>query len=211
MSQSSSGYALLSALIAVAIATPASAQARFEFGPLVAAYSPMSSFEPAAYYSTALPNSPGNLGGTAWGGQARLWLSRRLGVQVQAAEARSSVGGGPTPGGNFAPTGAQVVMASAQGLYRPALGRIPLWLSAGAGVVHHGGVAYSRYGSPTQMTGALGVGSAIPLWGGFRANLGLTTLLYHFDLKDSTGVSLERGFMTDALLSLGVTWSWHSH
>ena len=186
------------------------AQVRLEFGPLAALYAPQGSFQPASYYTTWLPNSPSDLTGLAWGGEARLWFARRLGVQLQAAEAFSSVGGGITPRGPVAAMPARVFTLTTQALYNvySAPERARVWLSAGAGLVRHGGAAYARYGTPIQVTGVLGLGYATPIRRRLNATLGITTMLYSFDLRDSTGTSLERGFQTDALLHVGLTWGW---
>lgn len=190
--------------------TPATAQVRFELGPLLALYAPTGSFQPASYYTTSLPNSPSDLTGLAWGGQARLWLARRLGVQLQVAEAFSSVRGVITPAGPRAATPARILTLTTQALYNvySAPEKAHVWLSAGAGLVRHGGAAYAPYGAPSQVTGVLGLGSAIPIRHRLNATLGITMMLYSFDLKDSTGTSLERGFQTDALLHVGLSWGW---
>src|SRR5437773_1951962 len=80
--------------ILVTVLTPAAfAQARVEVGPLLALYAPVSGFQPAPYYTTRLPNSPGDLSGLAWGGEGRFWLTQRAGLQLQIASASSMVGG----------------------------------------------------------------------------------------------------------------------
>ena len=191
-------------------ATPLPAQSRIEVGPLLALYAPASHFQPAPYYSTALPNSPSDLTGVAWGGQGRIWFTPRFGLQLQAASASSTVGGGATPGGFFPGTTARVFTASAQGLWAPfATPRnVQLWLSAGAGLVRHGGRAYERYGSPVQLATALGFGVSLPFGSHLAANLGVSTLLYNIDVSDSTGTSLEHGLQVDPLFHAGISLRW---
>jgi hypothetical protein len=191
-------------------AAPLPAQARIEFGPLVALYAPAGAFQPAPYYSTALPNSPSDLSGVAWGGQSRIWFSPRAGVQLQVSSASSTVGGGNTPGGSFPGRPARVLMASAQFLWAfPASHHnLQVWLSGGGGVIRHGGTAYERYGSPVQLGTALGFGAALPLGNHLVANLGMTTLLYNIDVSDSTGTSLEHGLQVDPLIHAGVSLRW---
>src|SRR2546422_4439808 len=58
----SSARCVLAALT-VTLAGPAAAQTRLEVGALLGLYAPASSFQPASYYSTALPNSPSDLTG----------------------------------------------------------------------------------------------------------------------------------------------------
>ena len=205
----SSARCVLTALT-VTLAGPAAAQTRLEVGALLGLYAPASSFQPASYYSTALPNSPSDLAGLAWGGQGRLWLSLRFGMQLQVASASSNVGGGNTPGGPAPATPARVLTTSAQLAYKllaPANGA-QVWCSAGPGLVRHGGPAYSRYGSPTQFATAFGLGSAVPISSRLSADFGLTTFLYNLDVSDSTGASLEHGFQVDPLLHAGITLHW---
>jgi hypothetical protein len=148
--------------------------------------------------------------GLAWGAQGRLWVTRRVGLQLQIASASSSVGGGTTPVGVLTPTPVRVMTGTAQVLFdlHPA-GATRLWVSSGVGLVRHGGLAYARYGSPTQATGVLGLGSSIPLHRHLKVSLGLTTLLYSFTLRDSAATAVERGFQVDALAHLGLVWALH--
>jgi hypothetical protein len=197
--------------LVVMFGTAAPAQIRFDVGPLVAFYAPLSAFQPAPYYSISLPNSPGELGGVAWGGQGRVWFTQRFGVQLQVASARSTVAGGNTPEHFVASTPASVLTASLQALYNPASTprKARLWLNAGVGLVRHGGTAYAPYGAPVQFATAFGFGSAIPLSSsGLQANLGVTTLLYSIDVSDNTGTSLEHGFQVDPLIHAGLSWGW---
>ncbi len=177
---------------------------------------PAGSFEPASIYSTILPGKPSDLSGLAWGVEGRVWFGRRLGVQLQVAEASSTIGAINTPAGfTSGPTPAQVQFVTAQALYNfyPSPEDARLWLSAGTGVVRHGGVAYDHYGDPTQMAGVAGFGYAILIGHGLSATVGETTLLYLFDLPMPPGLernpgSLEHGFQVDALLHLGLSWGW---
>jgi hypothetical protein len=86
----------------------------------------------------------------------------------------------------------------------PASSRSRLWVSAGGGAIHHSGSAYERYGSPTHATGVLGLGSSIALPYGLGANVGLTSLFYHWELSD-LGVVYQRGFEKDVLWHAGLT------
>jgi hypothetical protein len=202
---------LLATVTAAGALVPATAaQTRFEVEPLVALYAPLGGFKLAPYYTTSLPNSPGDLTGLAWGGQGRLWFTPQVGVQLEVASSASRVGGGNTPGGPVASSAARVLTASVQVLYNPALAahRPRVWLSGGVGIVRHGGAVYAPYGAPVQFATALGFGSAIPLRPGLQANLGVTTLLYSIDVSDSAGTSLEHGFQVDPLIHAGLSWGW---
>lgn len=203
-------YILATWVCALTLARPALSQDRFELGPLLGFYAPAGSFQPAPYYSTALPQAPGDMSALALGAQARLWLAGRVGIQLQGAIASSQVGGGATPGGMSPPYSVHVLTITAQALYNfyPA-GRTRLWASGGAGLIRHGGAAYAPYGSPSQVAGVLGVGSALPLTARLNADLGLTTLFYSFNLKDSTATSIQQGFQVDPLVHVGLSWGWH--
>ncbi len=58
----------------------------------------------------------------------------------------------------------------------------------------------------------LGLGSAIRIRGGLSADLGLTSMIYNFDIGGITatdpGLS-ERGTQLDLLLHAGLSYSWH--
>ena len=205
-----SPISLVAAVLASGLAAAASAQARVELGPLLALYTPMSGFRPASYYTTSLPNSPGDLSGLAWGGDARLWFTQRAGLQLQIASASSRVGGGNTPGGPVSSTPARVLTASVQVLYTVATAArgTRLWIGGGVGVVRHGGAAYAPYGAPAQLATVLGLGSAIPIGRHLNATVGLTTFLYSIDVSDSAGTTLEHGAQVDPLVHAGLAWSW---
>jgi hypothetical protein len=202
------------ALIAVvsAIAAPATgtAQVRVELGPFVAAYAPLGSFRANDYVSTALPTKPSYLGGLAWGAQGRFWLNPRVGIQLQAAVAASRFGGGVnTPAGfTTTPKDAHVVALTAQVAYRPLRSSSALVLSAGVGVVRHGGEAYGwpalRGLNPFAL--ALGVGSDLHIGHWLTATLGVTTLLYDLDVHDDFNQHFERGFQADLLPHVTLAW-----
>jgi hypothetical protein len=205
-----SRISLVAPVLVTVLAPAASAQARVELGPFLAFYTPLSSFELAPYYTTRLPHSPGDLSGAAWGGEARLWLTQRAGLQLQIAAASSTVGGGNTPGGPASSTPARVLTASAQALYTvpPCAHTARIWIGGGLGVVRHGGAAYAPYRAPTQLATVLGLGSAIPIGRHLNATVGVTTFLYSIDVSDSAGTALEHGAQVDPLVHAGLAWSW---
>jgi hypothetical protein len=206
-----------SVLIALALvsAVPAwlSAQSSFDLGPTLGYYLPTGRFEPASVYVTSLPRRPADLRGPAVGGQAHLWLNRRVGIEIRAAVASSTIRGVATPGGMSSPTRARVFTAEALGLWNllPLSERSRFWLSAGPGLVRHGGDAYADFGSPVDAAGVMGVGAAIRLVGRLRATGEASVLLYSFDLAMPPDLrlnpgSLQRGFQRDAQLQIGLGW-----
>lgn len=206
---------LLATLAGVAlIAAPLQAQTSFEVGPLFGYYLPTGSFESASVYSTALPRKPSDLAGFAWGGEARAWFGGRLGVAAQSFIASSDVGGGVTPAGVLGATSARVLTFTVQGLLdlSPASERYRLWLGAGPGLVRHEGDAYAPYGSPTDLAGTVGAGVNLPIFSDLSVTAGASALFYMLDvpmplmLQENPG-SLERGFQTDLLFRLGLSWA----
>jgi hypothetical protein len=207
--------ALLAGVLALAGAcgTPLRAQPSFDVGPLFGYYRPMGSFDPASVGVTSLPTRPSDLSGTAWGGLAQLWFTRRLGVEAQASVASSTIGLVETPDGPRGPTPAQVLSVTAQALLNlsaePSLYR--LWLSAGPGLVRHGGSSYAPFGSPSNLAAVLGAGFSVPIGIGLSATAGATAQFYDFNMKMPPGLqanpgSLESGFQKDALVHVGLTW-----
>lgn len=88
-----------------------------------------------------LPDRPGDNAGTAPGVDARLWLGR-LGVGVLLAQARAEVPLVTPPGGPVGPTPIRVSLVAAQVLYSVLEGPAArIWVTAGGGAAHHGGVA----------------------------------------------------------------------
>lgn len=203
---------LLIPFLALLVA-PLRAQTSLDVGPLAGYYRPLGNFTPASVYSTSLPSRPGDLSGGAWGGTAQLAFRGRLGVEAQAAVARSTIPSVITPEGSSHPTGAQVLVVSSQVEYdvSPDPRRYRIWVGAGPAVVRHGGDAYNAYGAPTSAAGALGIGVTAPIGAHVRLAAGATTLLYSLtvkmppELRGNPG-SLEHGFQTDALLHLGIRW-----
>jgi len=203
---------LWTAAVSLGIAAPraASGQVSLELGPLVAAYAPLGAFGPYDATSTAYPTRPGDLAGVAWGAEGRVWFNSRVGVQVQGAVATSRFGGGVFLPNGFttSPSEAQVVTVTAQVVYRPLAGRLPLLLTAGAGVVSHQGDAYSW---PTVQglsapAVALGLGFELPISRRLAATFGVTALLYSLDVHDEFGQRYEHGFQTDLIPYVSLAW-----
>ncbi|MBK5189355.1 MAG: hypothetical protein JJD97_14020 [Gemmatimonadaceae bacterium] len=195
------------------LANGAAAQIRVELGASVGLYSPLGSFQPASVYSMALPNGPDQLSGSAVGGELRLWIVPRIGVELAGATSSSSVGGGNTPEGYAPSTPARVSTGTAQLLFRVTReeSRMRMWLGAGAGAVQHGGKAYDAFGNPVNYGGVLGVGGAMRLSGGLSADFGVTSMIYHLNIRGTpaTDVGLsERGRQVDLVLRTGLSYGW---
>ncbi len=188
----------------------ASAQVRFEAGPVVGVYAPLGSFRPPPFFSTGLPGSPSDLAGPTVGAAARLWAGRHLGVQLEVAAAYSHVGGGATPAGVLPGTSARVCIGTAQLLVNllGSTGPRRVWLSGGSGLVNHGGEAYGPYQGRTHLAGVLGVGASLPIGAKLSFSAGLTTLLYSMAIRDAMGNKVESGTQFDGQLATGLSWNW---
>lgn len=194
-------------MCALVIPSAARAQGSVEIGSLFAFYAPAGSYHhPAGYFRAGTPQRPSDNGGPAWGVEGRLWVNRRLGVQLQGVTSSADHGTFYTPGGGAIASSTRVTSVTAQAVYllSPASTARRFWLSAGGGMIRHSGSSYVVYGSLNDPVGALGLGSSIPLWHGLAANLGVSSLLYHWDLRDENGL-YQRGFQTDVLAHAGLT------
>jgi hypothetical protein len=206
--------ALALAIATIASASTAVAQMKVELGATIGRYNPLGSFQPADAYSTALPNTPGTLAGAALGGQLRVWVAPRIGIELAGSTASSTIPGGFTPGGFVPGTNARVSMGSAQLLYRITGddSRARVWLGAGGGAIQHGGDAYASFGKPVNYGGVFGVGSAIRITGGLNADVGVSSMIYNLDIRGDAATDpglRERGTQVDMLLRTGLSYSWH--
>jgi hypothetical protein len=200
--------------LALVIPVPGAAQVSVEVGPLLGYYRPLGSFEDASVYSTALPRTPQDLSGHAWGGEARVWFGKRVGTELHTSVARSTIPQVNTPAGPRGPTPAQVTTLTVQALLTVtgAPARDQIWISAGMGAIRHGGSAYDRYSAPTDLGPIVGAGARFGLTRQLHATVGFSTLVYMFDLPMPPELrlnpgSLERGRQVDLLVHLGVGWT----
>lgn len=194
-------------ILALVIPAAAEAQQSVEVGPLFGFYAPVGTYHHEAdYFRVGTPEHPDENRGTAWGVEARFWKNRKLGLQVQAVTSSADHPTLNSPAGPIEGSSTQVTSVTAQAVYvlSPASSASRFWLSAGGGVIRHSGAGYVPYGSPTNPAGALGLGAAIALPHGLSANLGIASLLYHWELSDSRGL-YQRGFETDVLMHAGLT------
>jgi hypothetical protein len=195
-------------ICALAFPATASAQSGVEIGPLFALYAPAGSYHhEAGYFRVGTPEHPNENRGSALGAEARFWFNPGLGLQLQGVTSSADHPTVYTPTGAFA-SSTQVTSITAQAVYRPwpAFDRTRFWLSAGGGVIRHSGSAYAPYGSPTRPAGAFGIGSTFRLSRGLSAGIGITSLLYRWELSDNTGI-YQRGFEKDVLAHAGLTFS----
>jgi hypothetical protein len=175
-------------------------------------YRPFGHFDPASVYTTDLPERPEDLRAVAWGGAGHLAIGNRFGVTAQVAKASSRVPEVITPVGPLGPTDASVLLATLQGQYAvSSTPRAQLWLNAGPGLVHHGGTAYARHGSPTSVAGAIGTTLVVPVAPHLQFTANATVLLYVIDVPMPPNLRLnpgrlEHGVQRDALLHAGLSW-----
>jgi hypothetical protein len=198
--------------VAAALLTALPVQAQtVEVGPAVGGLLPLgSAYENPAYFRTDLPTNPGDLSGFLVGAHLRLRFGWG-GLQVEASQAYSSVGGGATPIGLLSPARVKVQLASVQALHywTPRTHRTQGWLGLGPGLVRYTGGAYSHLDAPTQVAGVVGSGLSVPLVGSLRAEVTGSLTVYHLRVRDSQGASLESGIQFDSRLGLGLGWLLH--
>ena len=200
-------------ILLVASASAVQAQDRVELAATVGFYSPMGSFRHDLPNSIDLPSSPSALGGTALGGELRVWIVSRMGVALGGSTVASAVGGGVTPEAVRPSVRARVTMGSAQLLFRLSgeETRTRVWLSAGGGAIQHGGAAYAIFGKPVNYGGVVGLGSAFRIRKGLSVDLGLTTMIYNVDFRTTSIVDdglRERGPQWDMTLRTGLSYGW---
>jgi hypothetical protein len=199
------------ALLVFFVAGSCEAQMQVELGATIGYYSPMGSFQPVSVLSVDLPRSPSSLGGTALGGEIRLWLVPRIGVELAGSTIASSVGGGSTPDGLRPSVPARVNTGTAELLFRVTGddNRTRVWFGAGAAVIQHGGVAYEVFGKPVNYGGVVGLGSAFRITGALNATVGLSSMIYNIDFRGSRFEPIEeRGTQVDMMLRTGVSVRW---
>jgi hypothetical protein len=203
-----SGLAI-AVFLTASLVSVAAAQARYQVGPVVGYYRPIGSYWPTAVYAVGLPQRPSDNSGPVFGVLGRVWLSDRGAVELQAAQAWSTVSQVFTPAGPIGPRSVHVLTVAMQGLFEAvSVERFHFWLSAGGGLVRHGGESYAPFGSPTRPAATLGFGCRLRLHGGLGAELGLTDFLYFLDVRTDAGTSVQRGFQHDPMVRVGLTWGW---
>ena len=206
---------LVAAMLALAAAAPLQAQRGIEVNALYGYYRPTGEFDPSGTVASGLPVRPQDLGGVALGGEARLWLGPRWGVQVQGTTTTSTTPDVVTPGGCCLGAPVRVSTFAARAAYNllPDSRDARLWLGAGPALVRHGGKGYADFGSPVYLAGSAGAGVSVRLPGsGVRVSAGSAALLYHYmvyspvDWGLPTRETVQSGWRRDLLLHVGLGW-----
>ena len=191
-----------------ALPAAATAQRAVEIGPVVGVYAPFGSYEHVSpYWRVGTPDHPSENRAIAVGLEARAWLNGRFGFQLQTVTSSVNHPTVITPAGGSIASSTRVSSVTAQAVYNfsPESSRNRLWVAAGGGAIRHSGSAYAPYGSPTNPVGSLGVGSTLTVARNLRASVGVSSLLYHWNLSDTNG-TYQRGFEHDILAHGGITW-----
>lgn len=203
-------------VIQAALATSLGAQTSLGVGPVVGYYRPLGRFEQAPVNARPLPAQPQGLSSLAFGGEMNAWFNGWLGASIEASVAPIHTAALPPPPGG---TGTPAMDARVETVVAQALVSLPrslhehLWMSAGLGVVRHGGETYASYGSPTQAAGAIGVGASADVNEHVTLTGGVTLLGYMLDvpmpaaLRQTYSGSIERGRQIDATFRVGARWS----
>lgn len=193
---------------------PVSGQVKVDVGPILAYYRPVGEFEEAVYLlGKSRPQRPADLLAVAYGAEVRVWIGHRIGLQLQGTSASSTIGAVQAPGGNyFAATSARVLSFSLQALYSPTptSQRYSAWISAGPGLVHHGGTAYDDLECTTDVSMVLGAGGVVALPGSLNVSAGLNAQFYSLRIPvpwpHTRRNDVQRGSRTDLLFHVGISW-----
>ncbi|MEO7085264.1 MAG: hypothetical protein ABI442_09055 [Gemmatimonadaceae bacterium] len=183
----------------------ARAQASVEIGPLFGYYHPAGHFD-LLTGSIDGPHTPSELSAYAFGAEIVGRFSPTIGVRAEAFNASQSGGqhSVATPGAGIITTqGTSVSVASAQALFDfVSDSSRNFWLSAGPGLVHHGGAAYARGGSPTDLAAGFGSGAEFNFHKSWRFTAGVSGFYYFLDAR-----SQETGTQIDLLFRVGFVWA----
>lgn len=207
---------LSSAIVLLLSGTPLAGQVSFEVGPIGGLYRPTAGFVHGAVSYLSLPGTPQDLRSSAWGGEGRIWFGRRFGGQIQLLSAKSHLGPLIAPVGTSNVVSVHVTTFSLQALIN-VLGRddgYRVWVSAGPGLVHHGGESYEAVGAQTDLAAAGGIGGSYPILGSLRATAGANMVFYSYNVAmpvelRANGASVQSGAQRDALFHIGLNWAWH--
>ncbi|MDX2119800.1 MAG: hypothetical protein SF070_01930 [Gemmatimonadota bacterium] len=183
--------------------------AQVELVPYVGFYAPTSDFK----LRPLLPNTGFGLAtgkqetGILLGGQARVWVTRRFGVQVGAAHAASDLK--VSPQFTTAPDSsveASLTLLTFGGLVRFPVSTLPnpIWAELGGAVVSRHGDAFDAYDNPGTVGGTIGLGTGLGLTDRLRADISFRGIVYTLSLQDSLG-SLPRRTHVDLMAHVGLS------
>lgn len=191
---------------AILLLSAAPLRAQVEVGPILGAYVPTSDIALAGQGNPFGPTNGKARTSIFYGGIARLWVERRVGLEASILRSSTSVAlhGGFGGASTEAPD-ATVTAGTISALLRFTPGNVaaPIWVAGGVAFVNHGGEAFRAYSHRKSMGGALGAGARVPLGRQFGIDLGLRSLLYSMALQDSLG-TLPSRFQIDMTAWAGV-------
>jgi hypothetical protein len=189
----------------------AEGQVRLEVAPLIGAYASLSSFEsPLSPPREFWPQSRRSLSqgaGLALGLQATCWPGSSWGLRVHGSSSASSVKladqariiGRPPERARVTVLGAEAILP----VSRLESGTT-VSLSAGGALVHRGGEAYRGHTGTSDLAGALGFDSQVPIARRFSLEADARLLVYRLALTDSTGAAYRPGTQADLQAHLGL-------
>jgi hypothetical protein len=165
------------------------AQISLDVGPTVGFYASLTTTEgPRAPGLPAVPTATWKQdAAVAYGGEATVWLSGRIGIGGSYLYSPSRVS--VTGNGAFASNeqqSASVQIATARATFSFDVGKNPVYLSGGVGRIMRGGSAYEDLDDPANTAAVFGVGTALKIARQLRVNLGMDVLFYSLQLKTSS-------------------------
>ena len=145
--------------------------------------------------------------GILLGGQARVWVTRRFGLQVGAAHAASDLK--VSPQFTTAPDSsveASLTILTFGGLVRFPVSTLPnpIWAELGGAGVSRQGNAFDSYDNPKSVGGMLGLGTGLGLTDRLRADISFRGIFYKLGLQDSLG-SLPSRTHVDLMAHVGLS------
>jgi hypothetical protein len=202
-----------SVVAALAASTAVAQTPRLEVEPIVGYYRPLGHFVDKYIFATNLPDAPQDLSGVAYGLELRSWFRSRWGASLGAVVRPGEIPETSTPGGPRGPYAFLVQMVNAQALYNVA-GSPNVhhtWVSAGVGLVRHGGVAYAPYETRTEIAGAFGVARERRVSSHLGLTVGANLSVYEHDIPLPPVAAknpgrLEHGLQEDLLLHIGISY-----
>ena len=174
-----------------------------ELGASVGWYQPLGSFRLGSFATTDLPEQATDLRGIAWGGEARLLLRERAGIEAIITSAASTTPGCTCPGGHdLPPTGQRVNIAALDVFYHRAITPSSIAVGLGPAMIEHGGNGYGRYGSPKSWGGVGVIEVSRPLVSHVdgAARILAAAYSFHLDYPPQSGPQL------DLLLLVSIRW-----
>jgi hypothetical protein len=200
------------ALVLVAVALPAAAQAKLELTPYFGSYYALTSINDNLELDPTLePFTEKQIPGPSFGARLSYWISSSIGIEGAGAYTSSgtrAVTSDPLCPGCATTFDGGVTTGSVRMLYRPA--RTNFHLLGGIGMTKRTGDGWTGYNEGlTSFGGVLGFGARAAVTPKLSFDLKVEANLYSFkpedtDPSDGTNIPYEAKFQTDIIVAVGI-------